>query len=285
MLHISIKAEEVFSIFGFPITNSLLASYIVLVLFFLLAYTFNKNVKNKKSKFVFFILFVVNGIYSMFQPIMKDKTKTFFPLLASFLLYILMCNWFGLIPGVGSITLKPAKAEEMHVVEEKAEAPKEEVNKDAHEEEAREAEAPVAAAAAEKPHEEPPTPLLRAATADLNMTIALGLISVVLIQYYGIMYVGLAGYIKKFLNFSSPIDFFTGILEIVSEFSKIISFAFRLFGNIFAGEVLIAVIAFLIPVLATFPFLLLEIFVGFIQALVFSMLTAVFLNMSTAKHH
>ena len=103
-----------------------------------------------------------------------------------------------------------------------------------------------------------------------------------------LQYVGLKalkfGYIKKFLNLSSPINFFVGILELISEVAKIVSFAFRLCGNIFAGEVLLAVIAFLIPFLAPLPFYGLELFVGFIQALVFSMLTIVFLNLATVSH-
>lgn len=242
MLHISIKAEEIASIFGFPLTNSLLASYIVLALFFLLAVTFSNNFNNKRSKFVFFILFVVNGLYSFFQTILKDKTKLFFPIIASFFLFILFSSWFGLIPGVGSVLIKDGATSE---------------------------------------------PLLRAGTADLNLTIALALISVVLSQYFGIKYLGLKKYVKKFINPSNFLVFFTGILEMVSEFSKVISFAFRLFGNIFAGEVLIAVVVFLVPVFipASFPFLLLEIFVGMIQALVFSMLTAVFFNMAISEHH
>ena len=91
-------------------------------------------------------------------------------------------------------------------------------------------------------------------------------------------------YLKKFFNFTNPIYFYVGILELISEFSKIISFSFRLFGNIFAGEVLLTVIAFLIPVIAPLPFLGLELFVGFIQAVVFAMLTAVFLKMATISH-
>ncbi|KKP61402.1 MAG: ATP synthase F0, A subunit, partial [Candidatus Roizmanbacteria bacterium GW2011_GWA2_34_18] len=88
-----------------------------------------------------------------------------------------------------------------------------------------------------------------------------------------------------FFNFSDPISFFVGILDILSEFSKVLSFAFRLFGNIFAGEVLLTIVAFLVPVLASFPFIALEIFVGFVQALVFSMLTAVFLSNAVVEHH
>ena len=87
-------------------------------------------------------------------------------------------------------------------------------------------------------------------------------------------------YGSKFLNLKDPMGFFVGILESVSEVSRIISFAFRLFGNIFAGEVLLAVMAFLMPFLIPLPFLMMELFVGFIQALVFAMLTAVFLNVA-----
>lgn len=126
-------------------------------------------------------------------------------------------------------------------------------------------------------------PLFRAGTADLNTTLALALIAMVVIQIVGFRTLG-TSYVKKFINLSSPIYFFVGILELVSEFSKVISFAFRLFGNIFAGEVLLTVIAFLVPVIAPIPFLGLELFVGVIQALVFSMLTSVFLLSATASH-
>lgn len=125
-------------------------------------------------------------------------------------------------------------------------------------------------------------PLFRAGTADLNTTLALSLIVISVIQYSGLRSLGV-GYIKKFFNFSNPLNFYVGILELISEFSKIISFAFRLFGNIFAGEVLLTVIAFLMPLLAPIPFLGLELFVGFIQALVFSMLTTVFLSVAVSK--
>lgn len=125
-------------------------------------------------------------------------------------------------------------------------------------------------------------PLFRAGTADLNTTLALAIIAIVIIQISGFRTLGFS-YLKKFINLGNPINFFVGILELISEFSKIISFAFRLFGNIFAGEVLLTVIAFLMPILAPIPFMGLELFVGFIQALVFSMLTSVFLSLATAK--
>ncbi len=127
-------------------------------------------------------------------------------------------------------------------------------------------------------------PLFRAPTADLNTTIALALLGVAFIQFQGLSHLSL-GYLKKFFNFSNPIYTFVGFLEIISEISKIISFAFRLFGNIFAGEVLLAVMAFLLPLFAPLPFLGLEIFVGVIQSLVFVMLTLVFTAGATSSHH
>jgi len=126
-------------------------------------------------------------------------------------------------------------------------------------------------------------PLLKGATADLNTTLALALVSVFAIQYYGVEKLKLS-YFKKFIDLSSPIKFFVGFLESISEFAKIISFSFRLFGNIFAGEVLLAVVISLVPYIAPLPFLGLEIFVGFIQALVFALLTLVFAHMATVGH-
>lgn len=127
-------------------------------------------------------------------------------------------------------------------------------------------------------------PLFRAGNADLNTTLALAVIAVIMIQIFGIMAIGAFKYAGKFLNFSSPVMFFVGILEFISELSRIISFSFRLFGNIFAGEVLLTVIAMLIPYILPLPFYGLELFVGFIQALVFTMLTVVFIKMATLDH-
>jgi F-type H+-transporting ATPase subunit a len=92
-------------------------------------------------------------------------------------------------------------------------------------------------------------------------------------------------YSKRYFNFSNPIDFIVGIIEFLSEISKILSFSFRLFGNIFAGEMLLVVITSLTIGIATLPFYALELFVGVIQAFVFFMLTAVFISVATAEHH
>lgn len=126
-------------------------------------------------------------------------------------------------------------------------------------------------------------PLFRAATADLNTTMALGIISVVMGQFYAIRELGLFKHLKKYVS-TNPIMLFVGFLEVVSEFSRMLSYSFRLFGNIFAGEVLLVVMAALMPFLAPLPFLALEVFVGFIQALVFTMLSLVFLEIGTSEH-
>lgn len=252
MLHVSIKPEILFTLAGFPVTNSILASWIVLALFTLCALVFSFDAQSKTSKFIFFIRFTITKLYAFFTPIAGKVGEQIFPILASLFLFILLANWTGLLPGYGSIIVR-------HEVEQT----------DDHSESTAHATF---------------TPVLRGATADLNMTLALSLLAFCMIQYLGLRELKM-GYIKKFINFSSPLNFFIGILEIVSELSKIVSFAFRLFGNIFAGEVLLVVIAFLIPVLASSPFLFLEVFVGAIQALVFTMLTAVFINLATTAHH
>ncbi len=235
--HISIKAEPVFTINGFPVVNSLLLSWVTLVFFIGLVVKYNLDARTKnKSSFFYFINFCLRSLFDFFESAMKEKTATYFGLLGAFFFFILLQNWSGLLPGVGSVLFHHS-------------------------------------------------PLLRANTADLNTTLALGLISVASIQFFGITTLGVKSYLSKFFNFSSPIAFFVGILEIVSELSRVLSFAFRLFGNIFAGEVLLSVVAFLIPVLVSFPFLLLETFVGIIQAVVFAMLSAVLINMATTESH
>lgn len=127
-------------------------------------------------------------------------------------------------------------------------------------------------------------PLFRGPNADLSTTLAFALVSVGLTQYFGVKALGFKGYFSKFINIKNPMGFVLGILETIQEFSKIVSFSFRLFGNIFAGEVLLVVITFLVPLVLPVPFLALEVFVGFIQALVFTVLTSIFISVAVEKH-
>jgi len=128
-------------------------------------------------------------------------------------------------------------------------------------------------------------PLLRSINSDLNTTVALALVSLIATHYLSVKYLGLGGYLGKFLSLN-PIFLFVGFLEIIGEATKILSLSFRLFGNIFAGEVLLTtastrLFAFIIPI----PFYFLEMLVGFVQALIFAMLTLVFMVILTQKSH
>jgi len=118
-------------------------------------------------------------------------------------------------------------------------------------------------------------PFFRSTYSDINMTLALALVAVVLSHLYGLYTVGVKHHIGKFVSFKSPLAFYTGVLEIISEVAKIISLSFRLFGNVFAGEVLLIIVGSLVPYIATVPFLGMELFVGFIQAAIFAVLAMV----------
>ncbi|MCL4338935.1 F0F1 ATP synthase subunit A [Patescibacteria group bacterium] len=241
-INISLVAEKLFSVGGgYNVTNAMMTTWIIMFLLVALSFLITRKLTLVPGYLQSIGEIIVEGLWNLFESVMHDKTKIFFPLLSTYFIYIISLNWVELLPGVGTIGLE--KLEEGHKVF---------------------------------------IPMFRPGTADLNTTLALALIAVVLIQYYGLKMLG-ASYLKKFFNFKNPIMFFVGLLDLLSEFTKIISFSFRLFGNIFAGDVLLTVIAFLMPLFAPLPFLGLELFVGFIQAVVFSMLTSVFLSVATTK--
>ena len=119
--------------------------------------------------------------------------------------------------------------------------------------------------------------------SDLNMTLGLALLSAFLTHAFAIRYLGLLDYLKKWFTLN-PIFLFVGLLEIVSEFTKIVSLSFRLFGNIFAGEVVLSTVSSIFAFVIPLPFYFLEIIVGFVQAAVFMMLTLVFMVILSEKH-
>lgn len=279
-LHVSISAETIFRIFGLEISNSIFTSVIVSAFLIVFAILFNKykfRITDKPGSLQNFIEMIVEALYNFVYSITENTKKTilFFPIIATFFIFIILNNYVGLLPGVGSIMVEKKTAEMAN------DFPKQVL---AGHQEAEEEEATLAGIELDEETHKKVAPLFRAATADLNTTLALAIISVTLTQIFGISHLGLS-YFKKFLDFSSPINFVVGILETVLEFAKIISFAFRLFGNIFAGEVLLVVMTYLIAIAVPAPFYALELFVGFIQALVFSMLSLIFFNLATKGHH
>ncbi len=304
--HVSISAETVSTIAGLPINNSMVSSAIVSFVIIAIAVAVKLSLRKTsrptglQNVAEAFVEGFYNLIYSVTQS--KQKTRQFFPVLATFFLFILLNNWFGLLPIVGTVGTYHQEAAVVQGKNESSNSESASNAKIASEEPVLDSEghdttlAESTTAKVTSEHLPATTessnivrakvfvPLLRAATADLNLTLALGLISVICVQFFGVAYLHL-GYFSKFFNFSSPLGFIIGILELVLECAKVVSFAFRLFGNIFAGEVLLVVISFLIPVVAPMPFYGLEVFVGLIQALVFAMLSLVFMNMATISHN
>lgn len=244
-MHISLQAEVLGEFLGLPITNSLVLSLLTAFLLVGGGFFIASTLKFVPSKAQSTAELLVDGVLDFMTQILGDRKQTlkFFPLIATIFLFILLNNWIGVLPGVGSIGFHEVDhGKEVFV------------------------------------------PLFRSGNADLNATFALALIVTIAIQGYAIQRLGFFGHVSKFINLThGPIHFFVGILELVGEFAKVLSFSFRLFGNIFAGEVLLLITMALAPVLIPLPFILLEYFVGFIQALVFAMLTLIFLKVATTE--
>lgn len=249
MSEISIKAETLFHLGVFNFTNSYLLSLVVTVILISLAFWFRKNLALIPGKLQSLFEFFMDEALGMMDTILgsRKESEKYFPIIATIFLFVIFSNWMGLLPGTGSLGLT-------HEIYREGKT------------------------------ETVLIPLLRAPTSDLNFTIALAIIAVFFVNLLGAMAVGMRAHAGKFFNFKNPIYTFVGILELISEFVKIISFSFRLFGNVFAGEVLLIIIGFLGPYFLPLPFLFLEVFVGFIQAFIFAMLTLVFIGMSVSHH-
>ncbi len=246
-MHISLAAETLFYLGKFPVTNAILTSWLVTGVLILVAFLVGKTFKKHPSGVQQLLEMVYAEIESLAVGIAGEKGKKYTPLAVTLFLYILLSNWLGLVPGVGSVGLEIKEHGEAFFV-----------------------------------------PFIRSATADLNTTLALALVSVVVAQVLGLRSSGIRGHLKHFIN---P-------LEIISEFSKILSFSFRLFGNVFAGEVLLGAAASIFILVSgannawfgipggiiQIPFVALEILVGLIQAFIFSALTLVFISVFTFEH-
>ncbi|MFY9457800.1 MAG: F0F1 ATP synthase subunit A [Candidatus Spechtbacterales bacterium] len=241
-MEISLAAEEIVHIYGFSITNTLILAWIAMGILICFGAAATYRLVPVPGRLQNFFELIVEKSYDFVKSIIgSDKdTERVYPFIITFFIFILLSNWLGLIPGVGTIGI--AGRGEHHFL-----------------------------------------PFLRAPASDLNTTLAFAFISVSITNIFGIAAIGFSKYIGRFISFKSPLAFFVGLLETVAEVAKIISFSFRLFGNVFAGEVLLIVVAALIPYIAPIPFLGLEIFVGFIQALVFSMLTLVFIKVAITE--
>lgn len=254
--------ETIFHLGSLPITNSYINSTIALVIFFVIGLVLrNKNAEIPRGV-QNFAESVLEFILKYFDQVTGNRQKTikFLPIVGSLFFFILISNWLGIFPGVGSIGRWATVHGEMELV-----------------------------------------PIFRPAATDLNLTLAMAVVGVAFSHIAGIVAIGFFKYANKFIKLGdiwhavkskkpaniliAVIEFFVGLIEIISEFAKLASLSLRLFGNIFAGEVLMTVIGGLIALFIPLPFMALEILVGLIQATVFSMLVLVYLTMSTAEIH
>jgi F-type H+-transporting ATPase subunit a len=260
----TIFAEPIFKIGNFQVTNSLFSSLLVtifLVVIFILLRTKIKKIPHGIQNFFEMVLeFGLNFTDSITQN--RKTSEKLLPVVLAFFLFILLNNWFGLLPIIGTVGFY-----EMH---------------NGH---------------------NTFIPFFRGGTADLNLTLALALFAVVFSHMLGVFTIGAWKHFNKFINFETlleipkkfkqdknvifinPVKFFVGFMEIVGEIAKVMSLSLRLFGNIFAGEVLLASMAMIFAILLPVPFFFLEVLVGMVQAAVFSILTLVFLSMSIQAEH
>ncbi len=311
--------------FGAGLTNTFIGSLLAVLVVLIIAFASrarSRTAEEVPTGFYNFLEMIMEMAYGYVENAAGKWAKAFFPFFMTFILWIVIANWMELIPGVdaigkwetsGELALHRAEAETGHHLEgEEAE----------HiEEEALEADslglrvwpflfssksADENAALGEEIHHAPTgknpeaadwtiVPYVRAAATDLNFTIALAIISVVMTQYFGMKAQGMK-YWYKFFPFykgkgdeiaKNPLgvmDIGVGLLEFISEIFKIVSFAFRLLGNIFAGQVLLFVIASLLPI-ANLLFWHLEFGVGLLQGVVFALLTLTFMKGATESHH
>lgn len=284
--HIQLPAERVshHPLFTLPVigdfywTNTLWAMLLVDVILIIIALVVRRAASGASlvpSGFSGAVEALLEVIYNLTESTAGKWAKSILPFFVTITLMVLVANWIELIPGVDSIGVLE-ESDHGYAVQEVLPGVST-IVKGAEEEAEHGGFALV--------------PYVRVLSTDLNFTVGLALISVVMTQVLGVRSLG-GKYFTKFINvgglFSRPvfgvIDFGVGLLELVSEISKILSFSFRLFGNIFAGSVLLFVIGTLVPVFAQSLFLMLEFFVGLIQAFVFGMLTMVFMAQATAGH-
>ena len=245
-LHVSVKADEIFTIFGFPVTNSHMLGVVgLVVLMWLMFRTRAAVLGKKKPTFMTRLMnWTFDGLYKTVGQVIPDQkwARRVAPLCITIFFFIVAQYWLGLLPVVGPITIG-----EHH------------------------------------------TPLFRGGVADLNMTFGLAIVTIVAVQVYAFKYLGFKGNMGRyFVNpLKDPIMSFVGILELVAEFSRMLGLSFRLFGNVFAGEILLAVIAYMAKLAspaALQPFYLFELFIGGIQAYIFFMLSTVFISLGLAHH-
>lgn len=242
-IHVVLAPETIATIWGIPITNTLITSWAVIIVLLVIALVIGRNPQLIPSRFQTLLEWLVGFVYDYIAETLesRDLARKFFPYLTTIFLFIFTSNLLEFTPGIGSIGFF---------------------------------------------HTDEFVPLLRSVNTDLNVTLMLAILSFLVIEVSGILIIGFWKYAGKFINFRhGVIGFFVGIIELFSEIARIISFSFRLFGNVFAGEVLILVVTFFLPYIAPVPVMAFEVFVGFVQAAIFTLLTLFFIKLAVSEPH
>lgn len=292
----SLQPETIIHFQGLEITNSVIATVFTDAILVLLLIVAVKSIKKIPNLFQIVLEMGIEYFYALTNQIAGKNTEKIFPWFMSFFLVIFIANLVGLFPGFGSIGFYESASSKTPVEEtvkntaHTPEAPVEQLDETSHAVNTQTPQKEVqkteehATTQPESAHKETHfVPLLRGMTSDFNVTLALATISVIATHIIAVRTTGFRSYISRFISLN-PILLFVGILELVSEFTKLFSLSFRLFGNIYAGEVVLTTISGLFAFLAPIPFLLLELIVAVVQALVFSMLTMVFMSILATPH-
>ncbi len=255
-------AEPIFHVGSFTITNALVSSWFAVLVIIILSLILRKKLREVPKGLQNFFEVIVEGALDLCDQVTNNRALSMkvFPIAISVFFFILINNWLGLIP-IGGLGLLEKSKEGLAFV-----------------------------------------PFLRSGTADVNTTIALAVMAVIGANIFGIFSIGIWKLFNKYVNLKAlgqiftnikkdktviivaPITFFVGLLELIGEFAKVASLSFRLFGNVFAGEVLLASMAAILAYVLPVPFLFMEILVGLIQALIFSMLLVVYFTISATDH-
>jgi len=260
---VTIYAEPIFQIGNFQVTNSLITSWFAVLVILVLSVAIRIKLKKIPGKLQHIFEIILDGALSLVDQVTNNRkiSEKIFPLVFTLFVFILVNNWLGLLPILGSFGFV--------------------MNEGAH---------------------SVFVPFLRSGTADINTTLALSIVFVLGANVFGIFTIGLWKTFNKYVNLKAlgsiftkvwkdpivllvaPINFFVGLLELIGEMAKVASLSFRLFGNIFAGEVLLASMGAIFAFVVPGPFLFLEIFIGLIQALIFALLATVYFTIAAQDH-
>jgi len=262
---VELPSEEVFEVAGFPITNTLIASWLTVIVLAIVFYVCTRKMKLIPGKLQNLAEMAVEALLSFVKSVAGEKqARLLFPAVATIFIYVITNAYLALLPFFGTIVVAGQEGTTV--------------------------------------------PLFRSANTDINVPLSIAVMSFIFVEFWGMKSLGTFRYLGEFFNFGQigrgikdlfmgkirpaisniafgSINLFVGLLEVFSHLIRIISFTFRLFGNMTAGEMLLLVSAFLIPLIFTIPFYGLELLIGFIQALIFAGLTLVFGTIAVAPMH